>query len=190
VLPSLKEYHIISGYGIACDGAVASVCLFSDVPLPQVDSILLDYQSKTSVSLLKLLLKEHWNISPKLLAGKNGYEAEIGGNVAGLVIGDRALNQRKKSAFTYDLGLAWQELTGLPFVFAAWVSNKELPVSFCNSFNETTRTGLDHIQEIVAANRFDSFNLEEYYNNFIKFSIDIRMQEGLTLFLNKQKNGL
>lgn len=190
IIPSLKDYHIISDYGIACDGAVASVCLFSDVPLAEIKTIILDYQSRTSVALLKILLKEHWKISPELVAGTNNFESQIGGTVAGLVIGDRALRQRQKSAFTYDLGLAWQQLTGLPFVFAAWVSNKQLPESFCKAFNDTTKTGLAHIEAIAAANPFDSFNLEDYYNNFIKFRIDLRMHEALTLFLNKLKNAV
>ncbi len=190
IIPSLKEHHIIADYGIGCDGAVASVCLFSDVPLAEIETILLDYQSKTSVALLKILLKEHWNISPQLVAGTNNFEQEIGGTVAGLVIGDRALIQRHKNKFIFDLGMGWKELTGLPFVFAAWISNKPLPESFCAAFNETTRVGLDHIKEVVAQNPFDSFNLQDYYNNFIKFRIDLRMHDALTLFLNKLNNAV
>jgi chorismate dehydratase len=185
IIPFLKEYHIISDYGIGCDGEVASVCLFSDVPLAEIKTILLDYQSKTSVALLKILLKEHWKIAPKLVAGSNNFEQQIEGTVAGLVIGDRALLQRGQHKYIYDLGLAWKELTGLPFVFAAWISNKPLPQSFCDAFNETTKTGLDHIQEIVVQNSFAAFDLGEYYNNCIKFRIDLRMHEALTLFLSK-----
>jgi chorismate dehydratase len=185
IIPFLKEYHIISDYGIACDGNVASVCVFSDVPLTDIKTILLDYQSRTSVALLKVLLKEHWQISPELVAGSEDFEQQIDGNIAGLVIGDRALLQRGKHKNIYDLGLAWKELTGLPFVFAAWVSNKVLPQSFCDSFNEATKTGLDHIPEIVAKNPFAAFDLEDYYNNCIKFRIDSRMHEALTLFLTK-----
>jgi chorismate dehydratase len=185
VIPFLKEYHIISGYGIACDGEVASVCLFSDVPLAEIKTVLLDYQSRTSVALLKVLLKEHWKISPELVAGYNDFEQQIDKTFAGLVIGDRALLQRGKHKYIYDLGLAWKELTGLPFVFAAWVSNKALPQSFCDAFNEATKTGLNHIPEIVAKHPFAAFNLEDYYNNCIKFRIDSRMHEALTLFLTK-----
>lgn len=53
ILPLLKEHHVVSDYGIACDGEVASVCLFSDVPLHEIRTVLLDYQSRTSVALLK-----------------------------------------------------------------------------------------------------------------------------------------
>jgi chorismate dehydratase len=190
VIPFLKEYHIISDYGIACDGNVASVCVFSDVPLRDIKTILLDYQSRTSVALLKALLKEHWKISPELVAGSKDFEQQIDGTVAGLVIGDRALLQRGRHKYIYDLGLAWKELTGLPFVFAAWVSNKVLPQSFCDAFNEATKTGLDHIPEIVAKNPFAAFDLEDYYNNCIKFRIDLQMHEALTLFLTKLNSAI
>ncbi|HMK04286.1 MAG TPA: MqnA/MqnD/SBP family protein, partial [Ferruginibacter sp.] len=79
IIPSLKEQHIISDFCIGCDGAVASVCLFSEVPLAEIETILLDYQSKTSVELLKLLLEEHWKISPRLVAGTDSYEENITG---------------------------------------------------------------------------------------------------------------
>ena len=189
-IPFLKEYHIISDYGIGCDGDVASVSLFSDVPLEEITTILLDYQSRTSVALLKILLKEHWKIAPKLVSGDTNFENNIDETVAGLVIGDRALLQRGQHKYIYDLGFAWKEMTGLPFVFAAWVSNKALPQSFCDAFNEATAMGLDHIDEIVAENPFAAFNLEDYYNNCIKFRIDLRMHEALTLFLSKLNNGL
>lgn len=185
IIPFLKEYHIIADYGIGCDGDVASVCLFSDVPLNEIKTILLDYQSRTSVALLKVLLKEHWKISPKLVAGSKDFENQIEGAVAGLVIGDRALLQRGRHKYIYDLGKAWKEMTGLPFVFAAWVSNKALPQSFGDAFNEATATGLDHIDEIVMQNPFAAFDLQDYYNNCIKFRIDLRMHEALTLFLTK-----
>jgi len=60
VIPLLKEAHIITDYCIGADGEVASVAVFSEVPLEQVRTVLLDYQSRTSVSLAKLLLKEYW----------------------------------------------------------------------------------------------------------------------------------
>ncbi len=77
IIPDLAEYHIISDYCIGCNGEVASVCLFSEVPLHEIKTIVLDYQSKTSVALLKILLQEHWKISPKLVAGEKNYENSI-----------------------------------------------------------------------------------------------------------------
>ncbi|MBL0200414.1 MAG: menaquinone biosynthesis protein [Chitinophagaceae bacterium] len=185
IIPLLKEHHIVSDYGIACDGEVASVCLFSDVPLQEIETILMDYQSRTSVALLKILLKEHWKINPALIAGTADYENKIAGTTAGLVIGDRALEQRQKSKYINDLGTAWKEMTGLPFVFAAWVSNKELPAEFIEAFNKANETGFIHLDEVIRQNPLTVFDLKSYYTDFVKFKLNSRMQEAKALFLRK-----
>lgn len=187
VIPSLKEQYIISDYCIACDGEVASVCLFSDVPLAEIKTILLDYQSRTSVALLKILLQEHWNISPELIAASENYEQQIAGATAGLVIGDRALSQRAKAKHIYDLGTAWKEMTGLPFVFAAWVSNKPIPDSFIARFNEANAYGFTHLDEVIGKNNTADFDIKSYYTQFIKFKLDAPMKEAKALFLRKLK---
>ena len=185
VIPKLKEHHIISAYCIGCDGEVASVCLFSEIPINEIKTILLDYQSRTSVALLKVLLKEHWKIAPELVATTAGYENNIAGNTAALVIGDRALRQRKKSKYIYDLGTAWKELTGLPFVFAAWIANKKMTDEFVSSFNTATGLGMQHIDEIVAANPLDEYSLHEYYTKNISYQLTEEKRKGLELFLKK-----
>jgi chorismate dehydratase len=185
VLPLMPEYHIVADYCIGCDGAVASVCLFSDVPLNKIERVLLDYQSRTSVALLKILLKEHWKISPELVPATAGYQQQITGTTAGLVIGDRAFNQLKISKYHCDLGLAWKEMTGLPFVFAAWVSNKKLHKSFIANFNETTALGLNNIEAIVKSINYKDADLEDYYKNCISFDLDNKKKEALELFLSK-----
>jgi chorismate dehydratase len=184
VLPAMKEYYIISDYCIGCDGPVASVCLFSDVPFQNIEKILLDYQSRTSVALLKILLKEHWKITPELINAEKGFEQNIGGTTAGLVIGDRAFKQIPVSKYHYDLGLAWKEMTGLPFVFAAWVSNKKLSESFIQQFNDATRLGMLHLKEIAGSNEFAWFNMLEYYTKFISYQFDENKKEALTKFLH------
>lgn len=185
VIPSLPEYHIVSDYGIACDGEVASVCLFSDVPLEEITSIMLDYQSRTSVALLKVLLREYWNISPELLPAKTGFEEKIKGPVAGLMIGDRAFSQRLKSPYIYDLGLAWKDLTGLPFVFAAWVSNRPMSTAFIQKFQVANEQGLQELDKVLAANREPLFDLHHYYTHNIKYRMTPEMREAMQVFLHK-----
>ncbi len=67
IIPLLKEHYIISDFCIGASHPVASVCLFSDVPLQEIKEVLVDYQSRTSAALLKILLKEHWKIEPVLI---------------------------------------------------------------------------------------------------------------------------
>ena len=183
VLPLMPQYHIITDYCIGCDGAVASVCLFSDVPLQQIKTVLLDYQSRTSVALLKILLKEHWNIAPILIPAEKDFEKNINGTTAGLVIGDRAFKQIQVSKYHYDLGLAWQQFTGLPFVFAAWVSNKKLSDAFINDFNKATQLGLLHLAAIANSNQINGFDMYDYYTHYISYQLDEKKKEALEKFL-------
>lgn len=187
VIPQLKEYYINTDYCIGCDGPVASVCLFSEVPVEQIETVLLDYQSRTSVALAKILIRDHWKIAPRLVDTRNDYRADIKGTTAGVVIGDRALEQRNKSKYVYDLGAAWKEMTGLPFVFAAWVSNKPLPASFVDSFNKANAAGVNCIPSVVATTPYPVFDLHAYYTRFIDYRLDDRKHQALALFLSKLK---
>ena len=185
IIPELKEHYIISDYCIGCDGEVASVCLFSEVPLQNIEKILLDYQSRTSVELLKILIKEHWKIKVETIPTDKDYCKDIKGPTAGLIIGDRALEQRKISKYIYDLGSEWKKFTGLPFVFAAWISNKKLDKAFIQSFNKANHTGLQQTDAVVAENLYNKFDLKAYYTSFINYYLNEKAKKGLKLFLNK-----
>jgi chorismate dehydratase len=185
VIPQLKEYFISSDYCIGTETEVASVCLFSEVPLNEITKVYLDYQSLSSVALLKWLMKEYWNIDPEIIqTTDDDYRRKICGTTAGLVIGDRAFEQRKVSTFIYDLASEWRSITGLPFVFAAWISNKQLPESFIRKFNEANAIGLTHIDEIVLTQNFDLFDLKKYYTLHLSYLLDERKRKGMELFLN------
>jgi chorismate dehydratase len=188
VIPKLKEAYIISDYCIGANGSVDTVCLYSDVPIEEIESIALDYQSRTSVALLRVLLKEYWQLNPELKKANVGFEENIKGNHAALVIGDRAFALNTKHAYIYDLSAIWKEMTGLPFVFAAWVANKKLPQDFIISFNKALEKGLSNIDKALALEG-DSYpnceNPEDYLNNKISYNLDIEKQKGMELFLRK-----
>jgi chorismate dehydratase len=184
VIPQLASYHIAGDYCIGAEGEIATVALFSEVPIPGIKKIYLDYQSRSSVALLKFLVKEYWGINPEIVQAENDdYRKEIKGTTAGLVIGDRAFEQRKISTFIYDLGSEWRKITGLPFVFAAWISIKELPADFIKKFNEANALGLSHIDEIVKETRFDLYDLSKYYNLHLSYRLDEQKKKGMELFL-------
>ena len=131
---------------MAADGNVASVCLFSEVEINKIEKVLLDYQSKTSVALCKVLMKNYWKKDVLFEDAKGDFAKEIKKNTAAVLIGDRALQQRKTSKYIYDLGGAWKAMTGLPFVFAAWISNKKLPEDFIELFNQKNAEGINNIR--------------------------------------------
>jgi chorismate dehydratase len=187
IIPELNEWHVISDYCIGSVGEVASVCLFSEVPMNEIETILLDYQSRTSVALLKILIKEYWKINVMFEETTENYQSKISGTTAGLVIGDRALQQRKISPYIYDLGLEWKNFTGLPFVFAAWISNKKLNEVFIKDFNEANAFGLNQIDKVVKENPYKTFDLKHYYTDCISFQLDENKKKGLELFIEKIK---
>lgn len=185
VIPKMKESYIITDYCIGAVSEVASVALFSEVPMEQIETVLLDYQSRTSVNLAKVLLKEYWKKEVVLKDANEDFRSNIKGNVAGIVIGDRALEQSKISPFMYDLATAWIEFTKLPFVFAAWVANKPLGEDFEDAFNRANAYGVKYIAEVVEEQGAQNYDLKKYYTKNISYDLTAEKRKGLALFLKK-----
>lgn len=184
MLHKLPQYFIVSDYCIAADYDVASVCLFSEVPVQQIEIIYLDYQSQSSVALLKILMKEFWGINPLLIdAADESYRTKIKGTTAALVIGDRAFEQRRLSTYIYDLAGEWQSMTALPFVFAVWASLKPMDAVWIQEFNTANATGLLKLDEIAEAQKFPAFDLQKYYHHHIAYELTPERKKGLERFL-------
>jgi len=187
VLPELKTPHIISNYCIGAEGKVASVMLYSNVPLQEITSVLLDYQSRTSVTLVKVLAANFWKINPQWIPATANYENNVNGTTAAVIIGDRTFGLENKFAYSYDLAEEWQKFTKLPFVFACWVANKKLPDSFINEFNQALKYGIDNRPTLIAElikNRSYSTNVDTYLNQNIQYSYNDPQKHALNLFLN------
>jgi len=184
VIPAIPAAKIITDYCIGAIGEVASVAIFSEVPMDQIQTVILDYQSRTSVNLAKLMLRDFWKQPVTFIPVTHDFQNQIQGTTAAVVIGDRALEQRKVSAYCYDLATAWIEHTQLPFVFAAWVSNKDLGQEFEDAFNQACAFGLQHIDEVVAENPYPFYNLKEYYTKNISYQLDNAKRKGMALFLS------
>ena len=189
ITPFLTHPHIVSEYCIGTRTKVASVAIFSKVPMDQIECIYLDYQSRTSVQLARILLNEFWKKDIQFLKAQEGYIQEIEGTTAGVIIGDRALANLTSFEYVYDLGEAWIEHTGLPFVFAAWMSNQPIPDDFKTLFNYANAYGVAHIDEVLnqLPLRTHDYNMEEYYTKNIEYRLTDTMQQGMQLFLEKVK---
>lgn len=137
-----ERYLLLPDLAITSDGAVRSVMLFSKRPIADLDhaTVLVSRSSMTSVELLNLLFRERWGVSPRLVPA-DAESADIARfatelHDARLVIGDAALLLSSGTSpvsrvypHHVDLGLAWKEWTGLPFVFAVWVAQRTTPVA-------------------------------------------------------------
>lgn len=182
-MPGIPGARIVSDYGIAADGNVASVCIFSQVPMEEIETVYLDYQSRTSVRLAQLLLEQYWKKKVVFKPAPENYIEYINGTTAGVIIGDRALKQLSNFEYVYDLATEWKAFTGLPFVFAAWIANKDLPQDFLDAFNNANAEGLKHIDEVVAENPFPYYDLHTYYTKNIHYLLTAEKKAGLNKFL-------
>jgi chorismate dehydratase len=184
----LKNPHIISSYCIGSVGKVKTVCLFSNVPIEDVTDVILDEQSRTSVRLFQILANEYWKQNFKYHPSEPDFIDQIKGTTAAVVIGDRTIPMFEKFEYVYDLGEIWQKMTGLPFVFAAWVSPFSLNQEFIELFHQACELGMDSIDQIIQKSKDinnSHFNIESYYKKYISYPLDDLKQQGLDLFLTK-----
>lgn len=127
------QYHLLPDLAISCDGPVHSVALFSRRPLSELGgaTVLRSASSRTSVLLLELLCRHVWKVTPHFVSARaeaNDLAAlQSLPHEAVLVIGDAALHLRASGIYPVcvDLGVAWKEWTGLPFVFAVWAARRD-----------------------------------------------------------------
>jgi chorismate dehydratase len=193
-LPSIPGYKIITPYCIGAKGKVDSVKLYSHVPVEQITKVILDYQSRTSVALVKILARELWKIHPEWTAGSAGFESQASGTTAVVVIGDRTFSMNGSYTFEYDLSEGWQQLTGLPFVFAVWVLSGSLSMedassisSFEQQFSEALKYGIEHIDKVIQENesRYPETDVRKYLTQSISYELSAEKREAIQLFLHK-----
>ncbi len=184
-IQNIPNAKIVSDYCIGANGKVDSVLLCSKVPLENITNICLDYQSKSSNMLAKILAKEVWKIQPEFLPGNESYDvSEV--EQAKIVIGDRAFEDAKKYKYVYDLAEHWTQAYKLPFVFACWVANKEIPQEYLQEFNTALQYGITHIKQAIQAQKKTySFDLEQYLNKRIAYDLGNEQQQAKELFLKK-----
>jgi chorismate dehydratase len=183
ILPKLPTAQIIGNHCISSNKQVASVCLFSKVPISEIETVLLDYQSRTSVQLVQILFKKYWKRKVLFKSATTNYISEINGTTAAVIIGDRAFEQLQNYPYVYDLAEAWNTFTSLPFVFAAWVSNVKLSAEFLAAFEKANALGLDHLVSIAEKQNYEPYDLQKYYTENISYVLDTEKRKAIELFL-------
>lgn len=185
VIPDIQETCLVSDFCIGATGQVKTVCIFSEKPISHIKKLYLDFHSKTSATLVPLLCRDYWNIQPEFLPATDGFERRIAGDTAGLIIGDRAIGRERDFPFVYDIGEAWINWTGLPFVFAAWVSTRPLDPEFIRRFNAALQFGISRIPELTKIiPAIPGFDMEAYFRKNISYDLDTAKLNGMQHFLN------
>ena len=191
-------YSILPQLSISSIGAVASVLLFSKVPIEGLDGhkILLSSESATSVNLLKILLSLRFGCLCTYEVAHSGVAVVDGDSSALLLIGDSALraSSEESGLFVYDLGELWYAWTGYPFVFALWLCRNEVD----------NRVELSNLaQQLIQAKEIVPRQLEQialcakeavwlgydrllaYWRDNISYNFDECAQAGLMLYYAK-----
>lgn len=188
-LRDLKEKYIISPFCIGALSNVRSVILASTSELKAIKRVYLDYQSKTSVQLVRLLAREYWKINPEFIPAEPGFvDIEIPEQSAYVVIGDRAFPFHNKNLKIYDLAEQWVSYSGKPFVFACWVANKPIDKNFEIEFSDALRFGVQSripiIEFLGKEHKHDQVDFYEYFFHNINYDLTNDSIEGMELFLN------
>jgi chorismate dehydratase len=187
-LPLLNEYHIISDYCIGANGNVRTVMLLSDSPLEKIRTVFLDYRSRSSVNLSKVLAKNYWKKEFTWIDTSIGFDfRNIGPEEAVVLIGDQCFEFEKSFRYKIDLARQWKEFSGLPFVFACWTANKKLDNDFIEEFNKALQLGVKNIDAVVKkfgkTGTITGKILKTYLTENIDYNFNNEKKMGLKLFL-------
>jgi chorismate dehydratase len=192
VLPQLKEYHIISDYCIGANGNVRTVMLLSNCRFGEIETIHLDYRSRSSVTLAKVLAKNMWKNEYRWNNTSKGFDfINIGRTEAVVLIGDQCFEYENSFRHKIDLALEWKAFSGLPFVFACWTANKKLDKEFIDEFNMALGKGVKNIEAVVKkfskAGNITDIVLKKYLTENIDYEFNEEKKKGLELFLELMK---
>jgi predicted solute-binding protein len=157
------QYDIVDGIAIAGRGPVKSVFLAHRKPIEKLKRVAVDPASRTSAWLVRVILKYGYHVEPEFYPLTSA--PKLSNHEAMMLFGDGAIWYRHRNGDDglLDLGQAWVELTGLPFVFAAWAMQRgtkseerrakdegRAAVSeLVSTLRKAKADGLAHIEEIV-----------------------------------------
>lgn len=192
-LPMLAEYHLITDYCLGAYGRVRTVMLLSNSPLDEIRVINLDYRSRSSVSLARILARHVWKKEFTWQDTSEGFDfTGIPSGEAVVLIGDLCFEYEKLFSFGIDLAGEWFSHTGLPFAFACWTSNRKLDEGFLKDFNNALRSGVDNIPAVVEKfgnnGSIRGNDLYVYLTSNMSYDFNDEKREAIDLFLRMLKD--
>lgn len=181
---------LAADFCIGAQGKVDSVLLLSNDGFDDIKEVFLDFQSKTSNLLLKILAKHYWKRKWNYRKSEEGFEQHIPAGSAAVVIGDKAFAVRDRYTTCVDLSEMWQQMTGLPFVFAVWAMKREhLNNKDIDSLKTALQFGVDNIDSVCKLHEHSAaFDLHDYLKHKIQFTLDGDKRTAFELYLAYAKS--
>lgn len=141
--------RVVGGVSISTLWQVESVRLFSKAPFRDIKRLALDESSLTSNHLALILLAEMYGVKPETQVVPPEIDSMLAECDACVLIGDKGLMGRYPDAYILDMGSAWRELTGLPFVWAMWIGGNRLDRDLADRLRTAKEWGVAHLDEVV-----------------------------------------
>jgi len=199
LIPSIEFARIgglsaIPGTGVSSRHEVRSVILVSRRPFASIRSLAVDLNSRTSIALSRLLLSRRHQCRPVVEPMEPDLDRMLEDHDAALLIGDAALHAfpaagapAREGLLVLDLAREWNEMTGLPFVFAFWACRPVVPwLPMQRLLEESLETGLAELPQIVeeesARTGLPASLLRRYLAENIRFRLGPGESESLRLF--------
>jgi chorismate dehydratase len=195
LIPSIEvqripHLRVLPDLCVAARHEVRSVLLLSRCPPDEIRRVALDQNSRTSVALLRILLRERWGVDAEYLHERPDPERMLAEADAALLIGDPALKVDRERYLVHDLAGEWHALTGLPFVFAVWAVRPEVELpDLPFYFKSSLRYGLSSLDTLVresaAELNLESSEVREYLTENLSFFMRNDEVEGLEEFYRR-----
>ena len=193
LVPSIEHFRnpgfaIVSDACVACDGPVRSVKLYGRVPVRRIRTLALDEGSRTSAALTRIFLKERYDLEPELEQLPIGASVSDSTADATMLVGDRGLHAPEGPfEFVWDMGEAWSQWTGLPFVFAMWIARPEVDLAGLDELFAAVRDdGISRLDEIARleapALGISQQECLSYLRDQLRFRLGRRERRGLETF--------
>ena len=195
LIPSIEVQRIpglrvLPDLCIAATHEVKSVLLVSRVPIPEVKKVALDQNSRTSAVLLRILLRERFQIEPEYTHERPDPERMLAEADAALLIGDPALRVDRERYLVHDLAAEWHAMTELPFTFAVWAVRPEVELPDLSFyFKSSLRYGLSSLDTLVRESAaelgLDSSEVRSYLTDSLHFFLRQEEIQGLEEFYRR-----
>jgi len=180
------HYQILPSYGIISRGPVKSVHLYSRKDPKDWQNVFMDIHSMSSVALTEVLCQKHFKNKAEITNTNKAEDAD-----AYLLIGDIDMAHKPAKGYhSWDLGEEWDKLTGLPFLYAAWLARHDIDSASKQLLNEAYVDPTSEIlQEVLPdfVKNIPGLNINEathYLTNHIHYNITDDVWEGFNTFVN------
>jgi chorismate dehydratase len=177
--------QVLPAAGIGSDGRTLTVRIFSRTPIGQIRTLACDPDSHTSVALARVVLSRAYGVRPEFVELRRD---ALASQDAQLLIGDKVICEEPAGyPHQLDLGEAWKDLTGMPFVFAAWMGQAEAITATADAtLRAAKRAGLANVDEIVeryaVPRGWPAPIAREYLTRYLQFDIGDRQLEAIRTF--------